>query len=980
MEPLRHNVFIPDAARLPTPARAEEVARGFEAWLTLAEKQKGALRAFMLNAAENHGFCALLACFFGYSPYLTRLAMHHPDILLAAEERGLETAFEEILASLAPVADTPQLMRQLRIAKGKIALLVASADLCGAWALPEVTAALSRFADASVELALAHLLTLAAKRGEITLPVTERPTENCGIIVLGMGKLGALELNYSSDIDLIVFFEPERLGYKGRHSEQKFMNKLAQDLVHILQERTPDGYVFRTDLRLRPDPASTPPAINTEAAVYYYESVGQNWERAAMIKARAIAGDLAAGVAFMQRIAPFMWRRNLDFAAINDIHSIKRQMDTKSGRTIVIAGHNVKLGMGGIREIEFFTQIHQLIWGGREPSLRTRGTCETLSRLRELGIVPEETVGTLLAAYPALRMVEHRLQMVADQQTHTLPTDNNALIEMAQFSGFENLDLFSHTLGGYMHQVHRIFASSFKSAEKLGDEGNLVFTGVSHDPDTLETIARMGFAYPPRVSETVMGWHHGSRRCTRTKRARELLTELMPALLKRLSETADPDTAFLRFDEFLKHMPAGVQLFSLFTQNPELLTLIADIMGSAPVLAEHLSKHPALLDSVLFGGFYGPLDGKEALAAQLEDILKHAGDFEERMESLARFKNERQFQAGVQLLKGMTDAAIAGRFLADLADVLLAAAVKAVGDEFAASYGRIVGSRFCVLGLGRLGCREMTFASDIDLVFVYDVPDFETLSDGEKRFSASVYFNRFTQRLMSALTTAGAEGRLYEVDTRLRPSGKQGLLAVSKSAFSHYFEEMAWTFEFMALSKARVAAGDASLASEMAALIRAQLAKPREAEALKRDVVEMHGRLEKEFTRQTPWELKHAPGGIMDVDFIAQYLLLLHAQAHPVLAERARASAEVFGLLAEEKLLDAGRAEMLAQAAQFLFRLQSMLRLTTLGEFDEDEAMPGLKRLLARECGQESFEALKAELVAVEKRVREAYSAVLGNH
>jgi glutamate-ammonia-ligase adenylyltransferase len=585
------------------------------------------------------------------------------------------------------------------------------------------------------------------------------------------------------------------------------MNKLAHELVSIMQDRTKDGYVFRTDLRLRPDPASTPPAVTTDAAYYYYESVGQNWERAAMIKARPVAGDMEAGEKFLKSLTPFMWRRNLDFAAINDIHSIKRQMDSRENKNIKPQGHNIKLGLGGIREIEFYTQIHQLIWGGREPSLRLRATCDTMIMLREFGLITEDKEATLKNAYVFLRELEHRIQMVADEQTHSLPDTDAEFKNIAEFMGYENTDKFSGKLLKHLYAVHDIYSSSFKSAENLGDTGNLVFTGTTHDEETLNTLRTMGYTQPEVVSEIIMGWHHGGARATRTKRARELLTEMMPALLKRLSETANPDVAFLKFDEFLKKLPAAIQLFSLFQMNPHLLGLIADIMGSAPTLSNSLSHTPELLDAVIYEDFYADLPTREQLETQLQEKLKHVELFEDHMEHLRQFRGEKQFQAGVHLLKHMIDAREAGEFLTVLAECMLNQALDAVILEFEKTYGKIPGGRFAIIALGKLGSRELTFLSDIDLVFVYDAPDFEAYSDGEKSFTASVYYNRLTQRLLNALTGMGRDGRLYEVDTRLRPSGKDGSLAVSRQALINYFEGAAWTFEYMAFTKARVIAG-----------------------------------------------------------------------------------------------------------------------------------------------------------------------------
>ncbi len=958
----------------------EDIGRGCGQWLEAASDAERELSAWMqAAAAPGHAAYPFLAAVFGHSPYLTRLLLLYPDLLRQIATDGADAAHEaftrEFEAPAQGDGSQPALMKRLRVAKTKLALLVALADISGLWPLEKVTLALSAFARASVSRTVDTLLAIAHQRGEIVLATPQLPSQDSGIIVLGMGKLGGGELNYSSDIDLIIFFEAGKIAYRGRHNEQHFMNRLAQDMVNIMQERTGDGYVFRTDLRLRPDPASTPAAINTEAAYFYYESVGQNWERAAMIKARPIAGDIHAGENFLKNLSPYMWRRNLDFAAINDIHSIKRQMDSRQGKNIGLKGHNIKLGIGGIREIEFYAQIHQLIWGGREPALRTRSTCDALRRLAELNLIDRSKADIMLDAYPFLRKLEHRLQMVADAQTHTLPTNDDDVDRIADFMGFEDTDSFARELLTRLHSVHEIFAGSFKGAEKLGDEGNLVFTGVSHDPDTLATLKAMGYANPETVSETVMGWHHGSRRATRTKRARELLTELMPTLLKRLSETANPDAAFLKFNEFLSNLPAGVQIFSLFQANPHLLGLIADILGSAPTLADHLSKSPHLLDVVLEADFYVPLPTPAQLGAQLKNALSLARDFEERMDGLRQFRNEKQFQAGVQLLKSMVTAHQAGAFLSDLADLMLAETLAAVTEEFSRSHGTITGGSFAAIALGKLGSREMTFSSDIDLVFIYDAPDPDLLSDGEKSFSASVYYNRLAQRLLNALSGMGRDGRLYEVDTRLRPSGTHGLLAVSYPALTQYFDESAWTFEFMAFTKARAACGAPALASRLEKFIAGLLSRPHDPAKLKAHAVDMRERIDKEYGTDNIWDIKYVRGGLIDLDFIAQYLLLKHAAATPDAAPGSAVHTILW--LKDKALLPAATADELLAAEQFLSQVFNRLRLCSDKGFSEAYAPPGFRKLLCEAVQVADFDTLKTRLITIEERIYGHYIALV---
>ncbi len=910
-----------------------------------------------------------------HSAFLTRLLTLYPDLLSDLQERGSDNVYEEFIKNISELAkqelEQSALIKELRIAKGKLALITALADIAGVWSLEKVTAALSDFASDCLVITIKHLLYAAKKRGDID----HADISNSGLIVLAMGKLGGRELNYSSDIDLILFYEPNKLGYKGRNNEQHFMNKLAHDLVSIMQDRTSDGYVFRTDLRLRPDPASTPPAVTVDAAYYYYESVGQNWERAAMIKARPIAGDIEAGERFLKSLTPFMWRRNLDFAAIKDIHSIKRQMDTRQSKQISPKGHNIKLGLGGIREIEFYSQIHQLIWGGREPNLRLRSTCETLATLLEKGLIDNTKENIMRTAYVFLRTLEHRIQMVADEQTHSLPSTDAELKNIAEFMGYKNTKLFSDDLITHLSAVHEIYSSSFSSAEGLGDTGNLVFTGVTHDSETLKTIRDMGYSQPEVVSETIMGWHHGSCRATRTKRARELLTEMTPAILKRLSETANPDAAFLKFNEFLKNLPAAIQLFSLFQMNPHLLGLIADIMGSAPTLAETLSHSPELLDAVLYEDFYNDLPSPSNLEIQLQEALNHTEYFDDYMEALRKFRNEKQFQAGVQFLKHMIDTQKTGVFLSNLAECMVRKSLQAVLAEFEKTYGKISGGRFAIIALGKLGSHEMTFSSDIDLVFIYDAEDYEKFSDGEKSFTASVYYNRLTQRLLNALAGMGRDGRLYEVDTRLRPSGGQGALAASNQAFNNYFDELAWTFEYMAFTKARVIAGDESLITELEIFISKQITKSRNFDKLQHDVVDMRERIAKEHATDNPWNIKYIRGGLIDIDFIAQYLMLRHAPN--ILGAKSGNAREIFTLLNHANYLDKKTTDELLAASHFLEQIFNMLRLCSDHKFDEKTAPEGLKKILVETVNEKDFEQLHNRLLQTQKTVYEYYNSII---
>ncbi|BAE51487.1 bifunctional [glutamine synthetase] adenylyltransferase/[glutamine synthetase]-adenylyl-L-tyrosine phosphorylase [Paramagnetospirillum magneticum] len=954
--------FPLDQRFFPGVADPARVAVGLARWQEAADAQDDSgLAAFMRALPGQPDIGDLLRGVFANSPFLTLCLEKEPAFLRQMLEVGPDAAFETLIgdlkADLGAETDFNRLMLELRVAKRRCSLLAALADLGGAWPLEKVTGSLATMAEAACRLGLSFLLRREAERGNLTLAHPEDPEKGSGIIVLGMGKLGARELNYSSDIDLIVFYDHEKLVYTGKRSIQECVIALTKELVRILDERTADGYVFRTDLRLRPDPGSTPPAVALVAAEAYYEGFGQNWERAAMIKARLVAGDEETGAAFIRFLRPFIWRKSLDFAAIQDIHSIKRQINAhKGGRSIAVAGHNVKLGRGGIREIEFFAQTQQLIWGGRQPEMRVSGTMAALEALAAAGHVTPQVVEDMEAAYRYLRTLEHRLQMVDDKQTQTLPSNPQLLAEIAAFMGAADLDSFSAELTGHLQKVEHHYAGLFEDAPSLGTHGNLVFTGGENDPETVHTITEMGFANADAVCSTIRGWHHGRVRATRSTRARELLTELTPALLSAMGTTSSPDDAFMRFDEFLTRLPAGVPLFSLFYANPSLLELVAEIMGDAPLLAEHLARHTTTLDSVLQANFFEPLPPQEVLEAELAKALAEADDFQLVLDVTRRWANDRKFQVGVLTLRNVVEAGEAAAALSDVAGAILRQLGPKVEEEFARAHGHIPGGAWVILAMGKAGGREMSATSDLDLILVYDCPEDAEESDGTRPLAPAVWFSRLTQRMVNALTAKTGEGTLYEVDMRLRPSGNSGPIASSLEAFRRYQEEAAWTWEHMALTRARVVAGDPALGARVEAVIRETLTRPRDPAKLLLDVAEMRERMAKEHKAASLWEVKHLRGGLVDIEFTAQYLQLAFGPRHPEMLDsntaRALERAAITGVL------DHSDCAILTEALGLWSAVQTVLRQTIAGGFDEATAPRGLKDVLVRAAGMTDFKSL----------------------
>ncbi len=794
------------------------------------------------------------------------------------------------------------------------------------------------------------------------------PSAAAGSSSSAWASSAAHELNYSSDIDLVLFYDPARARVTAREGVQPFFSRLARELVRLLEERTGDGYVFRTDLRLRPDPASTAPAMSVAAAMAYYESVGQNWERAALIKARPVAGDRAAGRRFLRELRPFLWRKNLDFAAIQDIHSIKRQINAyRGGGRIAVEGHDIKIGRGGIREIEFFAQTQQLIWGGRMPQLRVRATCEALRRLAAAGRIDPATAAALIEDYRFLRRVEHRLQMVDDAQTHRLPSDRDGIARLALFLGYPGSDPFVADLTAHLGSVERHYAELFEQAPSLSGPGNLVFTGAEDDPETLTTLSGLGFADPPAVGALVRSWHHGRMRATRSQRVREILTELVPELLRIFGASPHPDEALRRFDQFLSHLPAGVQLFSLFQANPGLLSLVAEVMAGAPRLAEQLAQRPALLDAVLTQGFFAPPPDRAGLAADLAVVLVGAGEFADTLDLLRRWAGERRFQVGVQLLRCTLDGEAAGKALADIAESALAALVPAVEAEFARRHGRVPGGELAVIGMGRLGSREMTLASDLDLILIYDAPPGVEASDGPQPLPVSAYYARLSQRLIGAITAPTAEGSLYPVDMRLRPSGAAGPIASSLESFDRYQRQSAWTWEHMALTRARPVAGDPALSRRVGETIEAVLRSPRDPRRLVADVADMRRRIANENPHPSPWDLKNRRGGLIDLEFIVQYLILREAASSPQVLRRA--TAEALQALGRAGVLPPQAEHELGDALALLRHVQALLTLIGESGSRQDAFPEPDAATLARCAGAIDFARLDADITAAAARV-----------
>jgi glutamate-ammonia-ligase adenylyltransferase len=959
-----------DGPRLSVPDKA---AQRLADWLTdLAAGQAAAIGGL---AARFPLANIVLLGIAEASPYLFDLmradSARTIRLLECEPETHLSHLIENTCRNVAAASAEADVMQLLRRMKAEAALLIALCDIGGVWPVMQVTAALTDVAVASVQAALRFLLRQEAARGRLSPPNLDTPEDNSGLVVLAMGKMGAGELNYSSDIDLIVFFDPAAPTLAPDIEPQPFFVRVTQALARLLQQRSGDGYVFRVDLRLRPDPASTQVAISIESALHYYEREGRTWERAAMIKARPCAGDARAGEALVAEIAPFVWRKHLDFAALADVHDMKRQMQTFRGQSeIAVEGHNVKIGRGGIREIEFFAQTQQLIAGGRHPQLRVRPTLEALDVLASSDWITFAARDELAAAYVFLRRVEHRLQMVADEQTHTLPDEVEAVERFARFFGYDSRAAFAADLLRHLNIVQghygKLFEGDPTGTAKLPD---VDYSAGPEDPRLLEHLARLGFKKPIMVAQTVQSWMAGEYRVFRMESTRNAFVEFVPALIDGLAHAEEPDNAVTAFDRFLGALQRGGRLISLLSQNRDLVALVALILGAAPRLGDMLVRQPQIMDGLIDPRFFGAMPDQRELSARLAATLADADSYEEFLDRLRLFGQESLFLIGTRILSGTVSAQQASVAFADVAEGIVHTVHGLVTDRFAAQHGRIKGQETAIVAMGRLGSREMTASSDLDLILLYDFDDEHPDSDGARSLHGAHYFARFTQRLISAFTTRTNYGVLYDVDMRLRPSGRAGPVASHIKSFAEYQEREAWTWEHMALTRARVISASPGFRAGIEQIIRGVLTRPRDAAGVANDVAEMRRAVALEKGEADVWDLKYAAGGTVDIDFIAQYLQLVHAAEKPDILDIS--TLHVLDNAARLGVLPHSSAEVLRSATRLYHDLTQILRLCVSDRFKPETSGEDLRRIMARAGDTPDFSSLEA-------RVRETQSEVRG--
>ena len=906
------------------PARAEEPRARFAA---LAPE----LRALVEGTA-------------GCSPYLAGLMTREADWIEAALAGSPEDALADALA-LGEGMGSEALGSALRQAKARVALLAALADLGGVWQLEEVTGALTRLSDVAVSRAMTALVGDEIRRGKLPGAVPGDVATAGGLVSIAMGKTGAAELNYSSDIDLICLFDETRYDPDDVQDARASFIRVVRRMTAMLSDMTPEGYVFRTDLRLRPDASVTPVCISMGAAEQYYEAQGRTWERAAYIKARAASGDIAAGERYLQGLTPFVWRRHLDFAAIQDAHDMRLRIRDHKGLhgRASLEGRDLKLGPGGIREIEFFTQTRQLIAGGRDPDLRQRDTVGGLAALAWKGWITDEAAGELTRHYRAHREVEHRLQMVGDAQTHALPVTAEGFDVIARMMGQGDTDAFRRDLRARLDRVAELTESFFAPGE-----------------------ARATPDLRPEMQAVVEGWR--AYPALRSERAVRIFKRVEPEILSRLGRAANPEEALNQFDGFLRGLPAGVQLFSLFEANPQLIDLIVDVCSTAPALAAYLSRNAGVLDAVIGGDFFAPWPGLATLRAELSQRLADIPDYERKLDAARRWAKEWHFRIGVHHLRGLLDAQAAGREYAELAEACLSALWDPCLAEFARKHGAPPGRGSVVMGMGSLGAERLNAASDLDLIVIYDADGVDA-SEGPRPLASRQYYARLTQALVTALTAQMSEGQLYEVDMRLRPSGRQGPVATGLAGFRDYQMDEAWTWEHLALTRARPVAGSSDLAADVEAIRREVLAAKAGGAGIRADVAEMRARI---FAAKAPdgaWEAKIGPGRLQDLELLAQMVTLMAADPARRVEAQLRAGQRAGFLTKEEEAA-------LQSGYRFLWRLQAGGRLLSDRPLEMEALGEGGRAFLLRETGCEDLDGLSTRLADTVAAV----AAIVGRH
>ncbi|KPF90485.1 glutamate-ammonia-ligase adenylyltransferase [Novosphingobium sp. AAP83] len=865
-----------------------------------------------------------------HAPFLSMALgrLPHLEALLGAGE--VEQALALAKSAGHGIDDTAIALRRERLA---LALVLAIGDLAHAFPLNRIITELSDFADRSLDSAI-----IAAIRRRTP------DAEPAGFCAIALGKHGAQELNYSSDIDPILLYDPDTLPRRDRDDPAEAAQRIARALMEIMSNVTAEGYVFRVDLRLRPASEVSPLALSFDSAITHYESSALAWERAAYIRARAASGDIAAGQSFLDTIRPFVWRRSLDFGAIAEIGRLTTRIrDHYSAGQAIGPGYDLKRGRGGIREVEFFAQTHQLIHGGRNPTLRLRGTRASLDALAAAGIISHEDAQIMGESYDRLRTLEHRLQMVSDQQTHSLPTDPAALDSVARLEGLSDGAALVRELTHISDAVGRRFDALIKTYAPTG------------------AVAVEAVSAADEFTARIDAWEGGQYRCLRSAEARDAFARIRPQLQRALAEAPDPPRALLRWEQLLAGLTSAINVFRLLEARPGLLALVMRILAHAPTLADELARRSDLLDTLIDRSAFDLPGSVEDIAAELS--RGEAGDDYQRLLDTVRVRvGEMRFALGVQLIEGGRDPLEVAGALSRVAEAAIAVLGQAAIEEFRQSHGDVPGSHLAILGLGRLGGAALTHASDLDLVFLFSGLH-EAESDGRRPLGATLYYNRLAQRVIAALSVPTAAGALFEVDTRLRPSGAQGPISVSFDSFERYQREEAWTWEHMALCRARPMFGTPVDRDALRQSIQEVLDLQCDPEKLRAEVLDMRATMAGHKPPKGPLDVKLARGGLVDIEFMVHFLQLRDRIA------RTPDLGEAVLTIENAALFPAG----IHAAHDLMTRLLVVVRLVAPDGMFPPVASRGI---VASACGLESWDLLLEAVLAARRQVAQAWHQV----
>lgn len=948
----------------------------------------------------------------GASPFLTTILCRDPAYfhqLFIRKVIDLRRSEREMLgllrAQLPPDLDYPGLFPLLRRFKFMEILRIAARDLVGLAPLEEVTEELSSLAAASLQIA--YEVARAKLVAEHGLPLMRTPDglREAEMTIMGMGKFGGRELNFSSDIDLIYFYSsdqgetagvPDGQGVtKGKESLHAFFTKLGEMISKALSQVSADGFVFRVDLGLRPEGKSGDLACSLRSAATYYEYWGQSWERVAMLKARPVAGSLSLGEQILKAIEPFIYRKYLDYNLIEDMMAMKKKIDASLVRERE-GEYNIKLGRGGIREIEFFIQALQLVYAGRNPLLRERNSLKALQSLRDARLIGDEDASALSEAYRFLRTVEHRIQVVQERQTHSLPRKEEEMLALARRCGYlrgNGLATFSAQLEQHRQRVSAIYGDLFLSRdEKLKEEVRpeiLHFFDRNADPDYIkDMLAERRFENVDAAYENLLLLRDGPPRTPLTERARRLLEKISPLLLQEIFASPDPDLALNNLERFLCAVGSRSAVYALLAENREILKLLVSLFGTSEFLSKIFIGHPELLDGLVARSYASYIKNREVMETELNGMLDAADDLEERLDVLRRYRCEEFLRIGMNDIYGKLGQSELTYQLTALAEVCLAAACRLAKKELA-RFGRPCyrdadgdqrQAHFAVVAMGKMGGNELNYHSDLDIIYIYD---YQGYTDGEKQISNHEYFAKLGQKIISILTTLTREGYVYKIDTRLRPSGNAGPLVTSIESFRNYHRDEAQIWERQALTKARVVYGDERLRRAIEEVLRSTVYGAGADDTVRREIRRLRARMEVELAKEKAgsYNIKTGRGGIVDIEFLVQYLQLCHGRHHPeirstntLLALKAMRLCDVIG---EEQ------SAVLQTGYKFLRRLENRLRLIHDYSINDLGGSRGYLDKLARRLGYDPKlrhpgTALLNEYERTTEAVRAVYVAVMG--